>query len=335
VKKFSVVIPILNMAHFVERVTKAMSQGNFGSQVEEIIFVCDKSTDGTEDRIRDLQKSRKSTEPQVVLVQPEVRRGHFQARYLGAKAARTSTVFFIDARVTLTEHSLEVLPTLASKYPAMCANIDIDIHKNIFSLYWQRSHETIFSRTFKANQGINVITFENYDQQRIGTTCFFCSRDVFVQVCEKYYGKTIFSDDTLVQKDLVKIEPITLHPEFRVWWEPRDRTKAFLKHLYIRGPGFAEYHLFKKRGWLFYAFSFGFLFCLLDLILLFLHPWFAIGMALGVLTLMAATTALMAKSLKEFLILAPLHTASMIAYGVGAIRGIWMVLKNKKAGNAV
>ncbi len=323
------------MASFVERVALAMSYGAFGEAVEEIIFVCDQSTDGTEDKIRELQKRQKPHEPQIVLVQPQVRRGHFQARYLGAKAAKAEKVFFIDARVTLNDHARLVLPRLADQYRAMCANIDIDITKNIFSLYWQRSHETIFKKTFTANKGINVITSENYDQQRIGTTCFFCSRDVFVQVCEKYVGKIIFSDDTLLQKDLVAIEPITVHPEFRVWWEPRGTTKAFLKHLYIRGPGFAEYHLFKKRGWLFYAFMLGVLFGLGELVLFWFEPALAVLVAVLFLGILASTTALMAKTVKEFLILAPLHTASMISYGIGAIRGIGMVLRNKMAGKAV
>lgn len=324
-------IPILNMAGFVERVVAALSDGAFGADIQEIIFVCDKSTDGTEEKILQLKANQKPGEPEIILVQPEVRRGHFQARYLGAKAARAKKVFFIDARVTLTEKSKAILPAMAQKYSAMCANIDIDVNKNIYSLYWQRSHETIFNRTYKANLGINTITADNYDQQRIGTTCFFCSRDAFVKVCEPYLGQRIYSDDTLVQKDLVAIEPIIMHPDFRVWWEPRDEAKKFLKHLYIRGPGFAEYHIFKKRGWLFYAFLSGLLFCLGDLVLFFYEPFWALGLIALVLLAMASTTILMAKSIKEFFILAPLHTASMIAYGVGAIKGIWMVLKERRA----
>lgn len=315
------------MVDFAERVTRAMSYGAFGKDVEEIIFVCDKSIDGTEAKILEIQKTRKPDEPRITLVQPEVRRGHFQARYMGAKAARANTVFFIDARVTLNEHAREVLPKLARQYPAMCANIDIDVKKNIYSLYWQRSHETIFKTTYTANKGVNVVTADNYDQQRIGTTCFFCSRDAFVQVCEKYLSQTVYSDDTLVQKDLVALEPIVLHPEFRVFWEPRNNLKSFIKHLYHRGPGFAEYHIFKKRGWLFYVVACACMFALGDLVLLFFQPIWAISLLLGVLILMAATTIFMAKSFREFFQLAPLHTASMLAYGFGALRGIYIVLQ--------
>lgn len=331
-KTFSVVIPILNMASFVERVVEALWDGKFGEDIQEIIFVCDKSTDGTEMKILELKEKMKNLGgPDIVLVQPAACRGHFQARYMGAKAAKASKVFFIDARVTLTDHSKSVLPYLAEQYPAMSANIDIDVKKNIFCLYWQRSHEAIFSRTYKASRDVNVITAQNYDQHRIGTTCFYCSRDKFIQVCEPYLGQRIFSDDTLVQKDLVALEPITMHPDFRIWWEPRDEAKKFLKHLYARGPGFAEYHIFKRRGWLFYAFLCGVLFCAGDLILFFYEPLWALGLIALVLLAMASTTLFMARSVKEFLILAPLHTASMIAYGLGAIKGIFIVLKARRS----
>lgn len=320
------------MVDFVDRVVVAVWKGNFGQDIQEVIFVCDNSTDGTEERILALREEMKiKGGPEIIMIQPEVRRGHFQARYLGAKAAKAAKVFFIDARVTLTEKSKEVLPGLARTYPAMCANIDIDVSKNIFCLYWQRSHETIFQRTYKASQSVNVITEQNYDLHRIGTTCFFCSRSAFLEVCEKYLDQRIYSDDTLVQKDLVAIESITMHPDFRVWWEPRDELKKFLKHLYIRGPGFAEYHIFKRRGWLFYAFMFGVLFCLMDLTLFFYKPSWALGLIGLVLTGMALTTLFMAKSLREFLILAPLHTASMIAYGIGAVKGIWVVLSTRRS----
>lgn len=332
---FSVVIPILNMEGFVRQVAGTLAAAPFGDLVEEIIFVCDRSIDGTEEKIKELQQNPVPGFPKIILVQPEVKRGHFQARYLGAKAATCEKVFFIDARVTLNRDSVLKLKSLAAQYPAMCANIDIDVNKNIFCLYWQRSHETIFGRTYKANQGINVIRAENYDQMRIGTTCFFCSRDHFVKVCEKYLGKRIYSDDTLVQKDLVALEPITLHPDFRVWWEPRNNLKAFLKHLYIRGPGFAEYHIFKKRGWLFWAFLSGLILLVAEITLLFLNPVLALIIAVTGLAVMALTAVPMAKSFREFLLIAPLHVASMIAYGVGAINGVKIVLKNKKAGTSV
>lgn len=319
------------MAEFVGQVVQGLSVGPFGEATEEIIFVCDKSIDGTEQAILELKKNRKEGTPEIVLVQPARTGGHFQARYLGARAARAKTVFFIDARVALPMKSNQVLPSLVEKYPSMMANIDIDVTKSLYSLYWQRSHETIFRKTYKSNEGINVVTAENYDDNRLGTTCFFCSRDAFVRVCEKYYGTPLFSDDTKLLKDFVAIEPITLHPDFRVFWEPRHKLIPFLKHLGIkRGPGFAEYHLMERRGILFWAVLIGALFALFDLYLMFVCPAWGFGILAVVILLMMASTALMVKSVGEFLRLAPLHAAVIISYGLGAIRGIFVVLKARR-----
>lgn len=331
-KRFSVVIPILNMANFVARVADSLSEGNFGQAIEEIIFVCDKSTDGTEDEIRRIQKNRRPEQPQIVLVQPEIRRGHFQARYMGAKVAKADKVFFIDARVTLPGRTKELLPKISANYEAMYANIDIDVNKNIFCLYWQRSHETIFRTTYQASLGVHEINVSNYEQNRIGTTCFYCSRDKFVEVCKIFDGKPLFSDDTILQKRLVELEPIIMHPDFRVEWEPRNKIYPFLKHLYVRGPGFAEYHIFERRGWLFYCVLAGVIFGLFELGLFFVQPLRAIVLALICLFAMASTAALIVKSVKEFFRLAPLHAAVMIFYGVGALRGIWVVYKARSTG---
>lgn len=331
-KRFSVVIPILNMANFVERVADSLSEGNFGQAIEEIIFVCDKSTDGTENEILRIQKNRKLNQPKIVLVQPEVRRGHFQARYMGAKAAKADKVFFIDARVTLPPRTKELLPEISENYEAMYANIDIDVNKNIFCLYWQRSHETIFRTTYRASREVHEINGSNYEQNRIGTTCFYCSRDKFIEVCKVFDGKPLFSDDTILQKRLVELEPIIMHPDFRVEWEPRNKTYTFLKHLYNRGPGFAEYHILERRGWLFYCVLLGVLFGLGEIALLFVNPLLAITLVVLCLLLMASTAAFIVKSIKEFFRLAPLHAAVMIFYGVGALRGIWVVYKARSTG---
>ena len=47
-------------------------------------------------------------------------------------------------------------------------------------------------------------------------------------------------------------------------------------------------------------------------------------LALGILA-MAMSTAMFAKSVGEFFRLAPLHTLSMLAYGLGALNGIRVV----------
>lgn len=318
------------MGKFLPPLLESIVNSRFADIVEEVIFVCDPSSDGSETIIESLKTKQGDEKPAVRMVVPDKQAGLFYARYVGAKAASTEKIFFIDSRITLPKISGDSLPELSQMYPAMCANVDIDTQKNIYCLYWQRSHETVFKKTYKANIGINTVTATNYDEYRIGGTCFYCSRDLFVRFSEKYLASPLLSDDTMLLKDLVSVEPITVHPNFRINWEPRDTAKVFLKHLFKRGPGFAEYHLFTHRGWLFYAVSAGFVFLLLLLAMLFVNPLLSIGILGSGILVLALTTALLAKSLKEFFLLAPLHVGVILSYGFGALRGAWVIYKKRR-----
>lgn len=324
----TVIIPTWNQGRYLTPLFESIVKSPFVEAVEEIIFVYDKSNDNSERIIADLQRRQEGKKPSVKLIAPPERRGLFMARYLGAKAARTKKIMYIDSRITLPPATAAALPRLIREYPAGSANVDIDIHKNIYCLYWQRSHETIFRSTYKANRaGPVTVTSENFTQHKIGGTSFYCSRDPFVEISERYLAKPLMSDDTYVMIDLVKVEPFTVHPEFRINWEPRDEAVVFLKHLYGRGPGFAQYNFFRVRGPLFYAVCLGVLFLATVFGLLFVNPLWSLGLLASGLLALALSTAFIAETPLEFLRLAPLHTAVILAYGLGAVRGAWIVWK--------
>jgi glycosyltransferase involved in cell wall biosynthesis len=328
-KIVSVIIPTWNMGRYLGPLFDSLARSEFSSVIKEIIFVCEKSTDGSENIIQEII-SKNNSGIEVRLIIPENRQGLFFARYLGAKAATGKKVFFIDSRITLPQRSANALKELVFTYPAMCANVDIDIEKNIFCLYWQRSHESIFKKTYQLNKGVFTVDNSNYDTLRIGGTCFYCSRDLFVSASEKYLTSKLHSDDTYLFKGIIKTEPFTVHPDFRINWEPRDSTKSFLKHLYIRGPGFAEYHIFTHRGWLFYAVSAGAVGLLGLLVLLFVNPLVSIAVVALALLLFALSTLAFAKSIREFFVLAPLQVGVILYYGAGALRGIYVIWKKRR-----
>lgn len=330
-KQFTVIIPTWNMGRYLPSLLHSILDSPFADQIEEVLFVCEKSTDGSEEVISKLAHHQGDKIPRVSVIQPEQRRGLFMARYLGAAAARTDKIFFIDSRIILPKLSGSALPELTKKYDAMCANVDIDEKKNLFCLYWQRSHETIFKRTYLANKGINKVTSENYDQYRIGGTCFYCSRNIFVELSEKYLRSPLISDDTYLLRDLVAREPIFVHPAFRINWEPRDTWKSFLKHLYVRGPGFAEYHIFEQRGWLFYTVLLGTVYLALTAAFVFVNPLVAVSLISFALMTILLSTVLFAKSPGEFIRLAPLHLGVVLSYGSGALKGIWVIWKKRQA----
>src|SRR5262249_28279636 len=152
-------------------------------------------------------------------------------------------------RIVLPPASAASLARLSRTYGGLIANVDIDPGKNVFCLYWRRSHEAIFRKTFKANEGINTISGANFGKFRTGSTSFYCHRELFVEMCRKHLNAPPINDDTLLFRELAERQPWTVHPEFRINWEPRDNYRDFLTHLYRRGPSFAEYHVFEHRSW--------------------------------------------------------------------------------------
>lgn len=327
-RECTVVIPTWNMGRFLEPLFNSIVASAFANDVEEIIFVCEKSDDESEAVVESLIRRQGDSLPRVRLIVPERRRGNFVGRYIGAKAARTPKLFFIDSRITLPKSTGDALPRLIRQYPALCSVVDIDIHKNLYCLYWQRSHETVFRRTYLKNaEGPVTVTAENFRSHKIGGTSFFCSREPFVRLCEKYMDPPLYSDDTYLMADLVEEEPITVHPEYRINWEPRDNWRAFLRHLYMRGPGFAQYNLFREHGTLFWAVMTGVTFLIACLVLLFTHPLYALALAASGVLALLLSTAFFVKTVGEFFRLAPLHAGTVLAYGFGSLRGAWIVWK--------
>lgn len=325
----TVIIPTWNMGRFLAPLARSILDTRMASVVAEIIFVCEKSDDGSEAAIAAIASAQGDRLPRVTLLQPDQRRGLFVARYLGAKAARTPKVMFVDSRIVIPARTAERLPETLRRYPALSSVVDIDIDKNIFCLYWQRSHEAVFSRTHREREAGFTVTAENFDRYRIGGTSFVCSRDLLLSVSEKYLGRQVKSDDTLVMREMVEVEPFSVDPDYRIQWEPRDEWWPFLKHLYQRGPGFAEYHVYEKRGWLFWAVMLGGVGLAGLLVALIVWPALALSLLAAGLAAFALSAWPMSRTFSEFLRIAPLHACVIVAYGLGALRGVYVVGKKR------
>jgi glycosyltransferase involved in cell wall biosynthesis len=327
-RDLTIIIPTYNMGRYLPALLESIVSSDLSSCLSEIIVVCDRSSDGSEQIIRDFILKCKTGEVKFQLIEREERKGVFVNRWIGAQAAKTSKLLFLDSRITLPAATGLFIKDRFANLTSLCAVVDIDASKNIFNLYWLRSHEALFRRREQdLLKGPIEIRPENFDQYVVGTTGFFCSRSVFL---EPFLGAHVYNDDTHLMKAMSAREPILIHPQFRIHWEPRDRASEFLKHLYHRGPGFAEYHVFEKRGALFYGLVCGILFLLMVLALLIVAPLQGlIVLAVGLL-MAAASTLLFAKSLKEFIELAPLHVGVLAAFGFGAIRGIAVIAKKRR-----
>jgi len=201
-------------------------------------------------------------------------------------------------------------------------HVDLNTRRNTFCLYWDRSHRRIFRRHFRDSEKPLVINSENFDSYLKGTTVYLCSRQTFLDACKKFLDAPLLNDDTPLMKEIVRTEPILLHPLLRIHWVPRESAKAFLGRLFSRGPSFVEYHVLTHRGLFFWIVILGLFWLLAEIVLLATH--FVYGAtALGIsLALIAASTVFFAKGPKEFLRLAPLHLAVVFAFGFGILYGL-------------
>lgn len=332
-RDLTVIIPTYKMGRYMRPLFESIVNSTLGEVLHEVLFVCDVAGD-QDDSVAIIQsliaESKEKNSFNVRLILPAERRGIFMSRYLGGNEATTEKLLFLDSRVTLPLKSAAFLKENYKSFPSLCPAVDIDTEKNVFNLYWSRSHAAIFRGRERAlARGPFTITPENFDQFVIGTTAFLCSRSVFLECCQPYLGTQLYSDDTLLMKKMSGKEPIVVHPEFRIHWEPRDRAWDFLKHLYYRGPGLAEYHFFIRRGPLFYAVLAGAVFVSSVVGLLLTEPELGVGLLAAGLLLAFLSTAFLAKGFCEFAQLAPLHVAVMAAYGFGALRGAWIVWKKR------
>jgi len=199
-------------------------------------------------------------------------------------------------------------------------HVDIDVARNVFCLYWDRSHRFIFRRHYADTRGTLTLTTENFDRYLKGTGVLLCGRDLFVATSSRYGD--LFSDDTLLMKDMVATTPITIVPDVRVQWVPRETAGAFLARIWERGPGFVEYHVLQHRGRFFWMVVAGGVVFVGLAGVSFAVPPAGLAIAGGTLLVTAASAALFAKSASEAVRMAPLHVAVVATFGGSVVRGL-------------
>lgn len=314
----SVVIPTFDMADHLPGLWASLESSGLLDLAREVVMVDDGSTDATREVLERLAAGPRGERLRSVHLPRNV--GRFRARLEGAKAVRTERILFLDTRLVLPNDFGAALGAAAARYRSVMGHVDVDTSRNVFCLYWDRSHRFIFRRHFEDSRQLLTLTPENYDRYLKGTGVFLCERDVFVRASEKYGD--LFSDDTLLMKDMVATTPIVLPPDVRIEWVPRENARDFIARIWDRGPGFVEYHVLEHRGRLFWLVVAGGV-AFLGLVGLALAvPPAAFAIAGGALALTAASTALFARSVGETVRMAPLHVAVVAAFGASVVRGL-------------
>lgn len=317
-RTLSLIVPLFDSGSYIDSLMQTLSSSQTLSLLTEVILVNDGSTDDTAARLNELAKSNNKFRG----INLETNRGRFFCRFEGAKIAHGTHLLFVDARAGLPPCFGQALKTLFATHDSLMGVAKIDITKNVYNLYWQRTHETIFRRNYReAAEGFHV-TSENYEDYVKGTTVFLCRRSDFLAACTKFEGRSLHSDDTFLMREIVKSTPIWVHDSLSIDWEPRQQFWPFLKRLWERGPQFAEYHVIHRQGFYFYLFIIWSLIVFATLTLIVIRPIAGLTVFAAELVLLIFSTAIFSRTPVEFLRMIPIHVGTVLAYGLGAIYGV-------------
>lgn len=328
-KAFSVVIPTYNMSEHLPSLWAGIVNSGLALRANEVLFVDDGSTDETPNVLHALARQAEAAGANLRIVRLSENRGRYEARWTGAREAQTAHLLFLDSRVTLASDFAAQLVAASADYDAINGCVDIDVRRGVFCLYWERSHRAIFARHYRDTVRPVTLTESNFDQYLKGTGVFFCPRAAFLTACEKFEGTDLLSDDTMLMKSMVSTCPITIHPNVRVQWIPRETFGAFVYRIWERGAYFAEYHLFERRGLFFKLFVVEVVLLAMWLALTVAAPILGLEVALGALALLALSTILITRSPLEFIRLVPLHMVIALTFAFGALRG-WLVIWQRR-----
>jgi glycosyltransferase involved in cell wall biosynthesis len=316
----TILVPTYNMGEYLGSLAASIAGAGMLPMLAEILFVDDGSVDATPQILEELARDPRF-EGKLRVLRLEPNRGRFAARFEGAQIAKGEWILFLDSRLTVMEGFALNLQRVLKRGAATVGWVETDVTKNIYCLYWQRSHETVFRRHYRLTQPLEL-NVQNYDLYLKGTGVFVCKTEHFLDVCRALEGMNVKSDDTLLLREMLELGPLYIDPALKVDWEPRSNLKEFLFRFFERGPGFVEYHVFKKPR--FYALA---VFIGLFAVAVWFgfglrHPLAALAIALLMMPFIALSALPFGKTWKESFKLMPLHALVILFFGSGVLYGL-------------
>ncbi|OFZ12538.1 MAG: hypothetical protein A2Z20_10865 [Bdellovibrionales bacterium RBG_16_40_8] len=313
----SIIIPTFNSAAYILPLWSSLSSSGLIDFCIEIIVVNDASTDETNEVLKKINNSKLS------VYTLKKNHGRFQARLYGAQKAKGQWLLYLDSRITVERgFLLSVQQAIVRDLPTI-GLVEIDITKNIFCLYWQRSHEKIFQRNFKIINEPMMLNKKNYEYFAKGTTIFLVKRDSFLSVCQKVSPEKQKADDTYLLKLFAESSGVLIDPRLIIHWEPRAKLLPFLYRLFERGPSFVQYHVLTRRaGHFFYSVVAGLIIICIEFVLLAKSFVAGLSFFLVLLCLFAASVFLFGKNWRESVRMMLLHVLVIFSFGLGILYGL-------------
>jgi glycosyltransferase involved in cell wall biosynthesis len=310
-KRFSIIVPVHNGAETIRVCLSALVNQEYPRDCFEIIVVNDGSTDRTPEMAKQF--------PVKVIDLPR-NEGRLVARQVGAKEARYDILVFNDVRV-IPEPSLLKKLSEHNYFPLMPDVVDYDGSTTGYSRLFYLLRRKIYYPNYPLFDGSGEILIDcnNFDKMPKGTTNLACPKSVWLAYQPEWLGKHV-NDDTRILFHMVESYPLLRTPEIRVKYLQRTSFWSVMRHMYGRGPRFADYYLIPGgRFFTWYLIVWALL--ILVLVLSLWAPSALMWAALAGAIAFVGFAVWLSKRPLDFVVVLLLFPPMILAFGLGILRG--------------
>lgn len=239
--KISVIIPVYNGEETIRGCLDALMSQDYPKEDYEVIIVDDGSTDGTREVVKRYP---------VRLIELKENMGRIAARETGARGASSELLFFVDSRVIAEPDVLKKISEIG--YQPLAGGdwnereLKYRSHFDaFFYLLRKKIHWGYYPQCeYPDNMPFYYINEGNFDRVPKGLTAFFVEKILFLSSLPSDKGKGV-NDDTKLLREIVKNKDIMRHSDVRLTYLQRSDFREVMRHIYERGPRFADYYLAK------------------------------------------------------------------------------------------
>lgn len=310
--KLSIIVPAYNAEDTLAQCLTAICAAVGEAQDCEVIVVDDGSTD---------QTAHIAQRFPVRLLRSEHNEGRLRAREKGARAAQADLLLFVDARVLLPANALQVLEALDYE-PIMGGTATLNVQDGTaLDRFLYLVRKRIYAPYYPQSTAFPLITLtpQNFARVPKGMGALLIDKTRFLAALPEDRSHSV-NDDTRMLAAIVKDKEIRVPRDLAIVYQHRQDPWAAYRHLYERGPLFADFHL-RPRG---RYYPFWVLCMLLALAVatgMVLAPKLALWMVAGVaLAFLAISVWLAEKPGDVFRVLTVLPAVSTL-FGLGILKG--------------
>lgn len=316
-RNFSIVIPVYNEETYIRGLLESIFQIAYPDDKYEVIVVNDASSDNTAQVVKEF--------PTVRLIDLKVNVGRYAARKIGSEAAVYPHILFIDSRAVVDANILTVLNTLEEKI--VVGTVLSPERPGMFDAFYIAIRRIVFRKHIALARNPIRLTKDNFDVHQKGTTVLYVEKRTLFKAYETLasveMGKNS-SDDIRLINTIVQFTDALIHPDVKIVGLSRTSFRASFLHLMWRGRTFVDYyfHPAKRYFWLVIVLP---LLALLSILLgLFLIPIAGITKLAALLGIDLVITLVLARTLREFVIIIFMLPICVSAFYIGVLQGIFI-----------